>query len=140
MKDHLLLIGKKSQPYYIDIDAITDFVKIDPKDLTKDHIKSIKERGRDVVNTSSIINITKYEMVKVMLDVMFNTAVNLKEENAGDMDATERLIKGVEAEKENLDEFTVPFKVAFNTLYINKILKNYEPTNRKNKGIDSEVK
>jgi hypothetical protein len=136
MENQLLNIGNNKEQYYIDIDEISNFIKIDPKDINRKQVVESEKFG-DFFNPTAIINVTKYEMVKAMIDVMFNTAINLKD-NYDDMDETERLIKN--AETENLNDYTLPFKMAFNTLLINKIIKNYEPTSRKNKGINTKIK
>jgi len=132
MIENLLLVD--DQYYYLDIDAISDFVKISPEDV-KDYQKTTKS-NKDQVNPSNMINIAKYDLIKMMIDIVFNMGFSM--EDTSDMDDTEKLIKGVR--DDGFDAMPIPFKIAFNTLTINQIIKNYEPTNRKNKRGDSETK
>lgn len=132
MTENLLLVNDRY--YYLDIDAISEFVKISPEDA-KDYQKTTKS-NKDQVNPSNMINITKYDLTKMMIDVVFNMGFSM--EDTSDMDDTEKLIKGVR--DDGFDTMLIPFKIAFNTLTINQIIKNYEPTNRKNKRGDSETK
>jgi hypothetical protein len=83
-----------------------------------------------------MVNVTKYDMVKMMIEVICNTGFSLND--TGDMDETEKLIKGVN--EDDFNAMPIPFKLAFNTLLTNKIIKIYEPTNRKSKRGDSETK
>lgn len=133
MTDDLMYINNKW--YYIDIAAMSEFIKISPEDLgtTK---KSAKALMANDINPSSMINVTKYEMVKLMLDTILNMGFSL--EDTGGMDDTEKLIKGVSSD--GFENMPIPFKIAFNTLIINKIIKAYEPTNRENKRSDSKIK
>ena len=133
MTEDLMYINNKW--YYIDIAAMSEFIKISPEDLgtTK---KSAKALMANDINPSSMINVTKYEMVKLMLDTILNMGFSL--EDTGGMDDTEKLIKGVS--NDGFENMPIPFKIAFNTLIINKIIKAYEPTNRENKRSDSKIK
>jgi hypothetical protein len=137
MRDDLLSIN--GTEFYVDIDALSEFIKISP-DEVKHHIRS-KDNPNGIggadINPSTMINITKYDLSKMMIDCVFNMGFPIGDND--EMDETERLVKGM-PEKENLDNMPLPFKLAFNTLIINKIIKNYEPTNRKNKRVDSEAK
>lgn len=120
--------------YYLDVDAISDFIKISPEEI--ESIKKTSKADKSQLNSNTVINVTKYEMVKVMIDVIFNMGFSLHD--TSDMDDTEKLIKGVN--DDDFNSMPIPFKIAFNTLTLNKIIKNYEPTNRKNKRGDSETK
>ena len=133
MSENLLPIN--DQCYYIDIDAISEYIKISPEDLAA-YKKNTKKASTDQPNPTTMINITKYEITKMMMDVIFSLGFSM--EDTSDLDETEKLIKGVK--DDNLDTMPLPFKLAFNTLTINKIIKNYESANRKNKRIDSETK
>ena len=99
-------------------------------------VKYIAKKDKEEINPSNMINITKYDMVKTMIDVIFNMGFSMND--TSDMDDTERLIKGVD--DDGFNSMPIPFKIAFNTLTINKIIKTYESTNRKNKRSDSEIK
>ena len=119
MTDDLMYINSKW--YYIDITAMSEFIKISPEDLgtTK---KSAKALMTNDINPSSMINVTKYEMVKLMLDTILNMGFSL--EDTGGMDDTEKLIKGVSSD--GFENMPIPFKIAFNTLIINKIIKAFK--------------
>jgi hypothetical protein len=132
MDEHLININ--NHHYYLDIDAISEFIKVSREDIA--NYKKLAKNIDEEFNPSTTINLTKYEMTKMMVEVVFNMGFSM--EDTSDMDDTEKLIKGVRE-----DDFTLmptPFKIAFNTLIINKIIKTHEPTNRKNKRSDSETK
>jgi len=132
MIDHLLLIN--GQHYYLDIDAISEYIKMDPV-VVESYKKGLKGNNNHM-NPDTMINVTKYEIVNKMMDVFFNMGFSMQD--TADMDDTEKLIKGVN--EDSFDDMPVPFKIAFNTLIINKIITNHEPTSRKNKRGDSEIK
>ena len=134
------LLHIQNKYYYIDIEAMSNFVNI-PKEDVKELYEAIRENDLEETpfNPSMMINGAKYDMVKTMIDVLFNMGFPLRDE-ADDMDPTEKLIKGYSSPSDDgLSSMPVPFKMAFNTLSINKILKTYEPTNRKNKRVNPEA-
>ena len=132
MTEHLMPIN--GYLYYLDVEAMSDYIKISPEEL--EVTKKIAKKDKEEINPSNMINITKYDMVKTMIDVIFNMGFSMND--TSDMDDTERLIKGVD--DDGFNSMPIPFKIAFNTLTINKIIKTYESTNRKNKRSDSEIK
>ena len=132
MEENLLSVD--GQSYYFDIDSISDYIKISKEDLAS--YKKYDKSKNDDINPTTMVNMTKYEMVKIMVDVVINMGFNMNIDQ--DMDETERLIKGVETD--NLDNMPLPFKMAFNTLTMNKLIKTYESTNRKNTKRNPETK
>lgn len=131
MEEHIIPINGNN--YYIDIDAISEFIKILPDEV--ESLKKISKTEKALLTANTMVNVTKYELTKAMIDVVLNMGFSLVDTN--DMDETEKLIKGFE---DSFDSLPIPFKIAFNTLIMNKIIKIYEPTPRKSKRSDSEVK
>jgi len=84
--------------YYVDLDIVEKYV-----DMTE--VASIETTG----STDTKINIIKYELVKLMLDVILT-------EN-DDIDEKLGLSSG--------NNLTLPFKLAFNTLLNKKIINKY---------------
>jgi len=84
--------------YYVDLDIVEKYV-----DMTE--VVSIETTG----TTDTKINIIKYELVKLMLDVILT-------EN-DDIDEKLGLSSG--------NNLTLPFKLAFNTLLNKKIINKY---------------
>ena len=84
--------------YYFDIDAIEKYV-----DMTE--VASAEITG----TTDTKINIIKYELVKLMLDVVITENDNIDEKLG--------LSSG--------NNLTLPFKLAFNTLLNKKIINKY---------------
>jgi hypothetical protein len=84
--------------YYVDLDIVEKYV-----DMTE--VASIEPTG----STDTKINIIKYELVKLMLDVILT-------EN-DDVDEKLGLSSG--------NNLTLPFKWAFNTLLNKKIINKY---------------
>lgn len=81
-----------NQHYYFDLDAVDKFVNItNPSGGTENHI-----------------NIVKYEMIKMMSEIVMTE---------------EEMVDEALGEKNN--ELTIPFKLAFNTLLNHKIINKY---------------
>ncbi len=128
------LLPINNQYYYLDIDTLSEYIKITPNEIQ--NIK-VPKRMQDDFNPTTMINVTKYDTVKLMIDVIMNMGFSMDDHS--DLDDTEKLIKGM-SNTDDLDSMPLPFKLAFNTLTINQIIKNHEPTNRKTKRIDPEAK
>jgi|688.fasta_scaffold265761_2 hypothetical protein len=93
-----------NENYYIDIDAVDDYVQFtaeipnDDDDVeTEDGVIELKEEKQ--------IHLVKYELIKNLLDTI------LTESNEVDEDL------GMKS-----NEVTIPFKIAFNSLLIKKII------------------
>jgi hypothetical protein len=97
----LEIFGKQ---YYIDIDRITEECQIEEdQQIIKNNIEA---ESSSTENGTQIINIFKYEMLKMFIERVLN-------ENIEDDESI-----GVFAS----DATTLSFKIAFNTLIKNKIL------------------
>ena len=91
------MIEVMGENYFIDLDEIENYVDMtDPVDFSG--------------SSEMKINIIKYEMVKLLVEVVL----------AEDMEPTDTL--GLKKTKMNA---TVPFKLAFNSLLIKKIIKHF---------------
>lgn len=90
-----------NENYFLDLNEIEVFVNMENKKAKDDTTQEDSDNGVHV-------NIVKFELVKTMLDVI------LTEE--GDVD---------EKMGFNSNEITIPFKLAFNTLLNNKMIKKY---------------
>jgi hypothetical protein len=88
-----------SENYYVDLDEIESYLNM-PEEGPLEDLSG---------NTEMKINIIKYELVKMMLEVV------LSEEEVGD----EKLgLKGS-------SNMSVPFKIAFNSLLNKKLINHY---------------
>jgi hypothetical protein len=79
--------------YYIDLDIIQDMVNFDAETTSG--------------TTEQHISVVKYDMIKVMIDVIMTEREDVDESLGPKSDAS------------------IPFKIAFNTLLNNKIIKQY---------------
>ena len=95
-----------NEEYYLDFDRIEEFVNI-PQ--TKE-VVDVKENGEDddLDETAQQISIVKYEMIKMMIDVILT--------EGGEVD---------EVMGSRSSELSIPFKLAFNSLLNKKILNKY---------------
>lgn len=84
--------------YYVDLDVVEKYV-----DMTE--VASIETTG----TTDTKINIIKYELVKLMLDVILTESDEIDEK------------LGLSAGS----DLSLPFKLAFNTLLNKKIINKY---------------
>ena len=79
--------------YYIDLDVAQSVINIEPDNSSG--------------STEQHIGVVKYEMIKMMLEVILSESEEV-DETLGDKAST-----------------TIPFKLAFNTLLNNKIIQKY---------------
>lgn len=92
-----------NENYYIDIDAIDEYVQFTaeiPEEVEGDNEESVTE-----LKEEKQIHLVKYELVKNLLETI------LTESNEVDEDL------GMKS-----NEVTIPFKIAFNSLLIKKII------------------
>jgi hypothetical protein len=82
--------------YYLDLDAIDDYIQIKDIELTSGETGGIH------------INAAKYDTIKLMLEVL--------------MDGNEEIDEALGSKS---SEITIPFKLAFNTLLNKKLLNKY---------------
>lgn len=88
-----------NEKYYLDLNEIESFVNME-------HMVKKDDDSQDSSDSGIHVNIVKFELVKTMLDVVLTE----------DSDIDEKM--GM-----NSSETTIPFKIAFNTLLKNKIIK-----------------
>lgn len=91
------MIGIWNENYYVDFDAIEKYV--DMKDIDPIHTSG---------QTDTRINLVRYEMVKLMLDVVF-TEHDIQDEKLGLQNSG----------------LSVPFKLAFNSLLNKNLINKY---------------
>lgn len=92
-----------NEEYFLDFDRIEDYINI-PK--TKEVVES--EKDEDLDDATQQISIVKYEMIKIMVDVILS--------EGGEVDE----VMGTRS-----SELSIPFKLAFNSLLNKKILNKY---------------
>jgi hypothetical protein len=85
--------------YYIDLDEIEKSVSYEP--LIKEG-----EEGTEEIKEQQI-SLTKWEVIKIMLDVVLSESDTVDEKLG----------------RHSSNDLTIPFKLAFNTLLINKVMK-----------------
>ena len=92
-----------NENYYLDLTEVETFVNI---------VKSEKEQKDEEESTNEDsfvhVNIVKFDLIKMLLDVIM-TENEMVDEKMG----------------MSSSETTIPFKLAFNTLLNNKIIKKY---------------
>jgi hypothetical protein len=116
------LFNVAGEQFYFDLDRISEFIKLDKQDDELDRILKEKpdpmdpdemETGEENVLTEDgfgqMIDITKWELTKAMVETVLT-------ENNGDLDESMGIAK-LET------QLSIPFRISFNTLLINKILK-----------------
>jgi hypothetical protein len=92
------MIQVLGENYYVDLDEIENY------------IDTVGDENLNISGTSEQrVNVVKYELIKLMLDVVF-TETELGDEKLG--------FKGT-------NNTSVPFKLAFNTLLNKKLIKHY---------------
>ena len=95
-----------NEEYYLDFDRIEEFVNI-PQTKEVVDVKE-NEDDDDLDETGQQISIVKYEMIKMMIDVILT--------EGGEVDE----VMGTRS-----SELSIPFKLAFNSLLNKKILNKY---------------
>lgn len=86
--------------YYIDLDAIADYTKIEDE---------IKSGDTETFESQAKIHIVKFDMVKYMLEILMDPHDEIDEKIA--MSST--------------NETSIPFRFAFNTLLTKKIINKF---------------
>jgi len=85
--------------YYVDLDKIEEFIDMSDYEMNENEISGTTEMK---------VNIVKYELVKMMLEVILSES---SEEN--------------ELGLKNSASLTTPFKLAFNSLLNKKLINHY---------------
>lgn len=105
------------EEYYFDLDKISDFIKLEKQENLDDifsHTEEEKvesEETQEIVHEESygqMIDITKWELTKAMIETVLS--------EQGEVDESMGFSK-LES------QLSIPFRISFNTLLINKILK-----------------
>jgi hypothetical protein len=90
--------------YYIDIDEIEKYIDMSGLDIEEVEFSSLS-------GTSEMrVNIIKYELIKMMLDVVLSEDVEIDDK------------LGL---KSSSSSISIPFKIAFNSLLNKKIINHY---------------
>ena len=118
MEDLFKVAGEE---FYFDLDRISDFIKLEKQEdgleeIFKNNPKSKDdleegEEPENIVQEESMgqmIDLTKWELTKAMIETVLS--------EQGDVDESMGLQK-LES------QLSIPFRISFNTLLINKILK-----------------
>lgn len=88
------------ETYYVDLDKIESYLDM-----------SDTETLESSAATDTKINIIKFEMVKMMLDVIFSENEDIMDDKLGI--------------KSNTNGTTIPFRIAFNSLLNKKLINHY---------------
>lgn len=101
--------------FYLDLEALSQFIKIDnTEDISADDLLSksddVLEGEEEFTQYGQMIDVTKWEVVKVLLESILSENHTITDETLG-------------FNKLNQD-LSIPFRIAFNTLLVNKIMKN----------------
>ena len=116
------LFNVAGEEFYFDLDKISEFIKLEkpendiddifkekPDPMDPDEVKEVEEELPLEENFGQMIDITKWELTKAMIETVLS-------ENNGEIDESMGIAK-LES------QLSIPFRISFNTLLINKILK-----------------
>jgi hypothetical protein len=116
------LFNVAGEEFYFDLDRISEFIKLEKPENDIDDIFKEKPDPTDTDDTKDVedelplednfgqmIDITKWELTKAMVETVLT-------ENNGELDESMGIAK-LES------QLSIPFRISFNTLLINKILK-----------------
>ena len=122
MEEEENLFNVAGEEFYFDLDKISEFIKLEkpdndiddifkekPDPMDPDEIKEVEEELPLEENFGQMIDITKWELTKAMIETVLS-------ENNGEIDESMGIAK-LES------QLSIPFRISFNTLLINKILK-----------------
>jgi hypothetical protein len=90
-----------NEEYYLDLDKIEECVNIPTESTEKSEVETSEDNMQH-------ISVVKYEIVKMMIDVLMTESNEVDETLGG-----------------RSSEITIPFKLAFNTLINKKIINKY---------------
>jgi hypothetical protein len=120
MEEEDNLFNLAGEKFYFDLDKISEFIKLEKPDNEIDEIfkekpdpidsEELKDEELPLEeNFGQMIDITKWELTKAMIETVLT-------ENNGEIDESMGIAK-LES------QLSIPFRLSFNTLLINKILK-----------------
>ena len=102
------LFSISGEKYYFDIKEISEFVRINDESDVEDLLEKREEGESEGLSYNTLIDITKWEMVKTMVDVLLSDN-NIVDEQMGFV---------------GLDKsMSIPSKLSFNTLMIHNLIK-----------------
>ena len=110
------------ETYYFDLDRISDFIRLEKEDdlesllskadkNTKENVESPEEEvlmEEPLDESGQMIDLTKWELTKALIETILSEQ-GIVDEAMGQQKLGEQL--------------SIPFRISFNTLLINKILK-----------------
>jgi len=114
-----------NEEYYIDLDKISEFIRIEPsldemltipskksekidEEVFENNGEFISGEIHDIENQRMMMDVAKWEVVRALLESLLNEN-GIIDESMG--------IKKLES------QLSIPFRLSFNTLLINKIIK-----------------
>ena len=102
--------------FYFDLDSVSDYIKLKESESLDDILEEFTEEKKDTVTDSDymegqMIDISKWEITKAMIETVLSE-------------------HGVVDEKMGVtklgEQLSIPFRLAFNTLLQNKLIKENE--------------
>jgi len=101
--------------YYFDLDELSQYIRVERTESVEDILKEAKkemsdnpENVEEIDPNTQIVDVTKWETLKVMIECVLN--------DHGPIDEAMGFQK-------LSDQLPIPFKLSFNTLLKNKIIK-----------------
>ena len=110
------LFGIAGNEYYFDLEALSQFVRLDRSESIEDILGEAKkeiesekdDKTEEVIDYTQIIDLTKWESTKALMDVILNEN-SIVDEAMGSTKLGEQL--------------SIPFRLSFNTLLKHNIIK-----------------
>jgi hypothetical protein len=101
-----------NENFYLDLDRISDFIKIDSVDTLDDILSGVDDLSEEELESlapqGQMVDVTKWEMTKTLIEVLLQEN-GIVDEGMGITKLGEQL--------------SIPFRISFNTLIHNKIIK-----------------
>lgn len=102
------------EKFYLDLEEITKFIKLEKKnDIIEDILNESNLDNEDfddqITESNQMIDITRWELTKGLIDVLLSEGESIIDEDMGIDHVSKSL--------------SIPFRLAFNTLLNNKIIK-----------------
>ena len=110
------LFGIAGNEYYFDLETLSQFVRLDKSESIEDILGEVKKEieseksgeNEEVVDYTQIVDLTKWETTKALMDVILNEN-SIVDEAMGSTKLGEQL--------------SIPFRLSFNTLLKHNIIK-----------------
>ena len=98
------------EKFYLDLEEITKFIKLEKKnDIIEDILNESNLNNDQITVSNQMIDITRWELTKGLIDVLLSEGESIIDEDMGIDHVSKSL--------------SIPFRLAFNTLLNNKIIK-----------------